>query len=370
MQIADLRIFTEPQQGATYDDLLAVARAPRRWASTRSFAATTTSRWATCRGLPGPTDAWITLAGLARDTSTIRLGTLVTPVTFRSPGLLAISVAQVDQMSGGRVELGIGAGWYQEEHEAYGVRLPRDRRALRHARPTNSRSSTGCGARRSARRSARGRRTPSVSPACPSRCRPVPIVMGGGGETKTPGLAALSRRVRSPFVPLEFFAAQFAGASSVQRRETAHRSCYSVAQVVCGGERGQRHPPAAIRPEPRAAPERRRGHRRGGRRQSALPRRRRRPDLPAGPRSRRPRPPRLHRRRGRAASSPDVGDVRSRLPTAPLLMPASPASLRTPRPPEARAAGGVRCRREVPRRRPSHGGTEDADLRRRHPAHS
>ena len=61
------------------------------------------------RRLPGPTDAWITLAGLARETSRIRLGTLVTAATFRLPGPLAISVAQVDQMSGGRVELGIGA---------------------------------------------------------------------------------------------------------------------------------------------------------------------------------------------------------------------------------------------------------------------
>ena len=75
-------------------------------------------------GLPGSTDAWITLAGLARDTSSIRLGTLVTPATFRHPGVLAISVANVDQMSGGRVELGLGAGWYREEHEAYGLPFP------------------------------------------------------------------------------------------------------------------------------------------------------------------------------------------------------------------------------------------------------
>jgi F420-dependent oxidoreductase-like protein len=75
-------------------------------------------------GLPGPTDAWLTLAGLARDTSTIRLGTLMTSATFRLPGPLAISVAQVDQMSGGRVELGIGAGWFEAEHTAYGIPFP------------------------------------------------------------------------------------------------------------------------------------------------------------------------------------------------------------------------------------------------------
>src|SRR5690606_8700242 len=75
-------------------------------------------------GLPGPTDAWTTLAGLARDTSTIRLGTLMTSATFRHPGVLAIQGAQVDQMSGGRVELGLGAGWFEGEHTAYGIPFP------------------------------------------------------------------------------------------------------------------------------------------------------------------------------------------------------------------------------------------------------
>src|ERR1700689_2211909 len=75
-------------------------------------------------GLPGPTDAWVTLAGLARETSRIRVGTLVTSATFRLPGPLAISVAQVDAMSGGRVELGLGAGWFDGEHTAYGIPFP------------------------------------------------------------------------------------------------------------------------------------------------------------------------------------------------------------------------------------------------------
>src|SRR3954447_20974400 len=115
----DLRIFTEPQEGATYDDLLAVARRAESLGFGAFFRSDHYLVMGGGGGLPGPTDAWITLAGLARDTSTIRLGTLVSPVTFRSPGLLAISVAQVDQMSGGRVELGIGAGWYEAEHLAY-----------------------------------------------------------------------------------------------------------------------------------------------------------------------------------------------------------------------------------------------------------
>jgi F420-dependent oxidoreductase-like protein len=119
----DLRIFTEPQQGATYDDLLGVARR----AEALGFDAFFRSDHYLAMdvdGRPGPTDAWVTLGGLARDTSTIRLGTLMTSATFRLPGPLAISVAQVDQMSGGRVELGIGAGWYEAEHTAYGIPFP------------------------------------------------------------------------------------------------------------------------------------------------------------------------------------------------------------------------------------------------------
>jgi F420-dependent oxidoreductase-like protein len=119
----ELRIFTEPQQGATYDDLLAIAR---RTESLGYGAFFRSDHYLTMGGdgLPGPTDAWITLAGLARDTSTVRLGTLVTAATFRPPGVLAITVAQVDQMSGGRVELGLGAGWFEREHEAYGLDFP------------------------------------------------------------------------------------------------------------------------------------------------------------------------------------------------------------------------------------------------------
>jgi len=119
----ELRIFTEPQQGATYYDLLAVARTAEDLGFGAFFRSDHYLGMGT-EGLPGPTDAWVTLAGLARDTNTIRLGTLMTSATFRYPGPLAISVAQVDQMSGGRVELGIGAGWYEAEHTAYGIPFP------------------------------------------------------------------------------------------------------------------------------------------------------------------------------------------------------------------------------------------------------
>jgi alkanesulfonate monooxygenase SsuD/methylene tetrahydromethanopterin reductase-like flavin-dependent oxidoreductase (luciferase family) len=118
-----LRIFTEPQQGASYDDLLTVASEAERLGFDAFFRS---DHFLTMGGSgePGPTDAWVTLAGLARDTERIRLGTLVTSATFRLPGPLAVAVAQVDAMSGGRVELGLGAGWFEEEHTAYGIPFP------------------------------------------------------------------------------------------------------------------------------------------------------------------------------------------------------------------------------------------------------
>ncbi|HQT99689.1 MAG TPA: LLM class flavin-dependent oxidoreductase, partial [Acidimicrobiales bacterium] len=120
----ELRIFCEPQQGATYDDLLALALATESGGFGAFFRSDHYLKMGDVSGLPGPTDAWLTLAGLARETSTIRLGTLLTAATFRLPGPLAISVAQVDAMSAGRVELGLGAGWFAEEHSAYGIPFP------------------------------------------------------------------------------------------------------------------------------------------------------------------------------------------------------------------------------------------------------
>src|SRR3989440_3478619 len=120
----DLRIFVEPQQGATYDDLLRMARCAEYCGFDGFFRSDHYLKIGDVVGDPGPTDAWTTLAGLAVQTSRIRLGTLMTAATFRLPGPLAISVAQVDQMSGGRVELGIGAGWFEAEHTAYGIPFP------------------------------------------------------------------------------------------------------------------------------------------------------------------------------------------------------------------------------------------------------
>src|SRR5690606_18300207 len=119
----DLRIFTEPQQGATYGDQLAVARATEQLGFDGFFRSDHLLTMGGT-GLPGPTESWTTLAALGRETTRIRLGTLVTSATFRHPGMLAIQVAQADEMSGGRIELGLGAGWYAQEHSAYGVPFP------------------------------------------------------------------------------------------------------------------------------------------------------------------------------------------------------------------------------------------------------
>src|SRR5579859_6280962 len=119
-----LRIFTEPQQGADYQTLRAVALAAEELGFDAFFRSDHYLKMGSVSGQPGPTDSWATLAALAVETSRIRLGTLVTPATFRLPGPLAITVAQVDQMSGGRVELGLGTGWFEAEHTAYGIPFP------------------------------------------------------------------------------------------------------------------------------------------------------------------------------------------------------------------------------------------------------
>lgn len=239
MQLADLRIFTEPQQGASYDTLLAVARRAEQLGFGAFFRSDHYLKMGDASGLPGPTDAWITLAGLARDTSTIRLGTLVTPVTFRYPGPLAISVAQVDQMSGGRVELGLGAGWYEQEHTANAMPFPS--LGERFASLTDQLAivdgmwRTPVGETFSYTGTAH-----SVvdSPGLPKPAQArLPIVIGGGGKTKTPALAArYASEFNTPFVPLEFFQAQCgrvrAACEEIGRTDPM---VHSAALVLCVG---------------------------------------------------------------------------------------------------------------------------------------
>jgi F420-dependent oxidoreductase-like protein len=120
----DLRIFIEPQQGASYEDQLSVARTAEDAGFGAFFRSDHYLKMGSVDGMPGPSDSWVTLGGIARETTSIRLGTMVTSATFRLPGPLAITVAQVDLMSGGRVELGLGAGWYEAEHDAYAIPFP------------------------------------------------------------------------------------------------------------------------------------------------------------------------------------------------------------------------------------------------------
>lgn len=186
----DFRIFTEPQQGASYDDLLAVAQASERLGFDAFFRSDHYLAMGKGDGLPGSTDAWTTLAGLARETSSIRLGTLVSSVTYRHPGILAIQVAQVDHMSGGRAELGLGTGWFAKEHLAYGIPFPEKRFGLLEEQLEIV---TGLWATPPGERfDFSGKHyTLADSPALPKPVQsPLPVIVGGGGAKKTPALAA------------------------------------------------------------------------------------------------------------------------------------------------------------------------------------
>ena len=236
----DLRIFTEPQQGASYDDQLAVARRTEECGFSAFFRSDHYLAMGV-EGLPGPTDSWVTLAGLARETSTIRLGTLVTSATFRHPGPLAISVAQVDAMSGGRVDLGLGAGWYEGEHAAYGIPFPEtkerfDRLGEQLAIITGL-WRTPVGERFSF---AGDHYVLADSPALPKPTSPdgPPIIVGGHGKHRTPALAA---RYAAEF-NVGFSSADVVGDRFVRVREACDISgrdpnelVYSAALTVCCG---------------------------------------------------------------------------------------------------------------------------------------
>jgi len=238
----ELRIFTEPQQGATYEQILAVALAAEEGGFGAFFRSDHYLKMGAVSGLPGPTDAWITLAGLARDTNRIRLGTLLTAATFRQPGSLAISVAQVDAMSGGRVELGLGAGWYEEEHTAYGIPFPplgeRFEKLEEQLAIITGLWDTNIGATFDFS----GKHySLSNSPALPKPVqspRP-PILVGGHGPIRTPRLAAkFADEFNVPFASYDVSRTQFDrvnDACEAIGRDPAS-IIRSVALVVCCGE--------------------------------------------------------------------------------------------------------------------------------------
>jgi F420-dependent oxidoreductase-like protein len=253
-----LRIFTEPQFGATYDDQLAVAREAEALGYDAFFRSDHYLTMGPGLGEPGPTDAWITLAGLARETERIRLGTLVTAATFRLPGPLAISVAQVDAMSGGRVELGLGSGWFEEEHRAYGIPFPplgeRFARLEEQLAIITGLWQTPVGERFSF---AGTHYTLTDSPALPKPVqspRP-PVIVGGWGRKRTPALAArYADEFNLPFAPLADVRPQIDAA--IAACEAAGRDpatmTWSAALVLCCGEDEEtfRKRAAAIGQEP------------------------------------------------------------------------------------------------------------------------
>jgi F420-dependent oxidoreductase-like protein len=234
----DLRIFTEPQQGASYDQLLAVARATEDGGFDAFFRSDHYLAMRDRDGLPGPTDAWISLAGLARETSRIKLGTLVSPVTFRLPGVLAISVAQVDAMSGGRAELGLGAGWFEAEHHAYGIPFPSRRFDLLEEQlaVVTGLWSTPVGQTFSFKGD---HYQLEDSPALPKPVQsPVPLIVGGGGKRRTPALAArYATEFNLGFVPVDDLAAAYerVRAACQEAGRDAASLTYSVAlTTTCG----------------------------------------------------------------------------------------------------------------------------------------
>lgn len=236
----DFRVFVEPQQGAGYADQLAVARAAEDLAFDAFFRSDHYLAMSG-DGLPGPTDSWVTLAGIARETSTIRLGTLVTSATFRHPGPLAISVAQVDEMSGGRVEFGIGAGWFEAEHQAYAIPFPslgeRFDRLTEQLHVITGLWTTPVGEKFD---HTGAHYTVVDSPGLPKPAQSPhpPIVIGGAGAKRTPALAAkYAAEFNIPFAPLDVTKAQFerVGAAVEQAGRPADSMTYSAAFVVCAG---------------------------------------------------------------------------------------------------------------------------------------
>ena len=237
----DLRIFTEPQMGASYDDQLRVARAAEAAGYDAFFRSDHFLAMGEASGEPGPTDSWVTLGALARETSRIRLGTLVTSATFRLPGPLAITVAQVDAMSRGRVELGLGSGWFAAEHEAYGIPFPglgeRFDRLTEQLEIITGLWRTLPGERFSYRGA---HYAIAESPALP---KPVqqphpPVIVGGVGAKRTPALAArFASEFNVPFAVEEEVAAQFArvdGACRAIGRDPAEL-VRSVAHTIAVG---------------------------------------------------------------------------------------------------------------------------------------
>jgi F420-dependent oxidoreductase-like protein len=236
-----LRIFTEPQLGADYATLRTVAQAAEQLGFDAFFRSDHYLKMGDVSGLPGPTDAWTTLTALAVETTRIRLGTLMSAATFRLPGPLAIMVAQADQMSGGRVELGLGSGWYEEEHAAYGIPFPplpeRFDRLDEQLAIITGLWQTPLPETFSFQGSYYQVKDSPALPKPVQRPGP-PVLIGGAGPRRTPRLAATyADEYNTPFIGIEESAAAFgrvrAACDAAGRDGSSMR--YSVAQTVCCG---------------------------------------------------------------------------------------------------------------------------------------
>ncbi|HEY2300066.1 MAG TPA: LLM class F420-dependent oxidoreductase [Jatrophihabitans sp.] len=233
----DLRIFIEPQQGATYADQLRVAKAAEDLGFDAFFRSDHYLSMGSVDGLPGPTDSWVTLGALARETQRIRLGTLVNAATFRLPGPLAIAVAQVDEMSGGRVELGLGTGWFDDEHKAYGIPFPDVRERFdRFAEQLEIIHSLWTTPSDQTYSFAGEHYTLTDSPALP---KPVqsphpPLVLGGSGRKRSATLAARFADEYNVGFKRNEVGAIF-GRVREAASSTGRELVYSVAEAVCVG---------------------------------------------------------------------------------------------------------------------------------------
>lgn len=233
----DFRIFIEPQYGASYELQLSIARKAEELGFS-SFFRSDHFLAAVGDGLPGPTDSWVTLGALARETSTIRLGTLVTAATFRHPGLLAIQVAQVDVMSGGRVELGFGTGWNEREHAAYGVPFPADRfsRFEEQVEVVTGLWGTPLGETFSY---AGAYYNLDEAPGLPKPVQnPPPMIIGGGGKPRSAALAVRhAAEYNSAFQPDERHREAFEAVRATAERagRPADSIVYSVAKTTAVG---------------------------------------------------------------------------------------------------------------------------------------
>ncbi|MBU3700956.1 MAG: LLM class F420-dependent oxidoreductase [Acidimicrobiia bacterium] len=237
----DLRVFVEPQQGASYAQQAAVARTAEELGFDGFFRSDHYLRMGEGDALPGPTDTWVTLGAIARETSTIRLGTLVASATFRLPGQLAVAVAQIDDMSAGRFELGLGAGWFDTEHTAYGIPFPTLGQRFDMLTEQLEIITGMWAAPLDSQYSFEGDHYGLVgSPALPKPVQPggPPIIIGGYGAKRTPALAAqYASEFNLPFPPLEIYRSMCDNvrAACEARRRDPESLTYSVAQVVCCG---------------------------------------------------------------------------------------------------------------------------------------